>query len=68
MPESEVARIVACVPRCSGASSGSISIVMIACARLSSSISLTVPTGWPLTRTWLPGTSWPAFSNTARTV
>ena len=27
-----------------------------------------LPIGWPPTRTWLPGTSWPAFSKTALTL
>jgi hypothetical protein len=68
MPDSEVARIVAAVSSWSGARPSSISIVTRAFADLSSSISEMVPTDWPPTRTSLPGTSWPALSNTALTV
>ena len=68
MPDSEVARMVAVVPSCSGATSSSTSIVTTAFAELSSSMSAIEPIGWPPTRTSLPGTSWPALSKTALTL
>ena len=68
MPDSEVERIVAVVPSWSGAMSSSTSIFTTACAESSRSMSVIVPTGRPPTRTWLPLTSWPAFSNTAVTL
>ena len=68
MPDSEVARIVALVPSCSGATASPTSMVTIALADWSSSMSVIVPMGWPPTRTSLPGTSWPAFWKTALTL
>ena len=69
MPDSEVARIVAVVPLCSGdRSSSSIFIVTTAWAWSSRSMSVIVPTGDPPTRTSLPLTSWPAVWKTAWTV
>src|SRR3954452_21339482 len=59
--------MVAVVPLWSGATSSFTSSVTTAFARSSSSTSAIFPTGWPPTRTWLPGTSWPALSNTALT-
>src|SRR5215208_2016857 len=68
MPDSEVARIVAVVPSCSGASASPTSMVTIALAEPSSSMSEIEPIGCPPTRTSLPGTSWPAFWKTALTL
>jgi hypothetical protein len=68
MPDSDAARIVAVVPSWSGAMSPSTLIVMMAFARLSSSMSEIDPIGWPPTRTSLPFTSWPALSKTALTL
>ena len=68
MPDSEVARIVAEVPSCSGATASPISMVTMASALLFSSMSEIEPIGCPPTRTSLPGTSWPAFSKTALTL
>ena len=68
MPDSEAARIVAVVSSCSGAMTSFSSIVTTAFAESSSSMSVIVPIGWPPTRTWFPGTSWPAFSKTALTL
>ena len=68
MPDSEVARIVAVVPSCSGENAPSTSMVTTAFAEASSSMSAIEPIGWPPTRTSLPGTSWPALSKTALTL
>ncbi len=68
MPESEAARIVAVVSSCSGVTVSFSSMVTTALAASSSSMSAIVPMGWPPTRTWLPGTSWPALSKTALTL
>ena len=68
MPDSELARIVAVVPSCSGARSSSISILTSAWASSVSAMSVIVPIGLPPTWTWLPVTSWPAFWKTALTL
>src|SRR4051812_2597484 len=68
MPDSDVARIVAVVPSCSGARSSSTFMVTTALASSSRSIAVIVPIGCPPTRTSLPGTSCPALSKTALTV
>ena len=66
--ESDVLRIVAIVPACSGLKRGS-SMRSVICAWLSlvRSIAWTVPTVTPPTFTRLPFTSWPALSTSART-
>ena len=68
MPDSEVARIVAVVPSCRGSTGSPTSMVTIALAESSSWMSEIEPIGCPPTRTSLPGTSWPAFWNTALTL
>jgi hypothetical protein len=68
MPDSEVARMVAVESSWRGATTSSSSIVITAFAESSSSMSAIVPIGCPPTRTWLPGTSWPALSKTALTL
>ncbi len=60
--------MIALVPRRSGAKSPS--TVKVTSARPSwlTSISSTLPTVLPATRTSLPFTSWPAFTNSAVTL
>ena len=68
MPESELLRMVAVVPRCRSPKSFSRLITTTACDSSFSVILSTTPTGRPPTRTWLPFTSWPPLENVAVTL
>src|SRR5262245_40665778 len=62
MPDSDVSRMTASVPSCSGAY-GSLTLILTAAWLLEvSAIAFTLPTGRPPICTLSPFTSWPAFS------
>src|SRR3954467_15201942 len=62
MPDSDVSRMIACVPSCSGAIGSCTEIAIAAWLFGVSLIDLTLPTARPPTCTLSPFTSWPAFS------
>ena len=65
MPDSDVSRMIACVPSRSGAYGSSTLTPIAAWLFAVSSMLVTVPTARPPICTLSPFTSWPAFSNTS---